>query len=60
MNYSKMYVKEKWDRIKHDMEGILLADPKEDYVEFPEGRCIRENLTDSWSAISKELGLRHD
>jgi flagellin-specific chaperone FliS len=55
--YSKRYLNEKWERIKWDVEQILLADPENDYVEFPEGRSIRENLRDGWNSIAKELDL---
>jgi len=56
MMYSKEYLKEKLESINHDM-NILLAHPEDDYVEFPEGRGIRENLNDRWEAIRRELGL---
>jgi len=57
MKYSKKYLKEKWEHIKHDMELILLADPENDYVDFPEDRMIKETFNDNWEAISKELEL---
>lgn len=55
--YSKSYLKEKWGHIKNDVELILLADPDNDYVEFPEGRMIKETLRDNWEDIARELGL---
>ena len=59
MYYSKGYLKEKWDPIKNDIE-LLLNNPEQgDYVEFPEGRCIRENLADKWCSIAHELGIPH-
>jgi len=57
MKYSKMYLKEKWDNIKWDIEKVLLADLEKDYVEFPENKGIRGNLNGNWEAIRRELGL---
>jgi hypothetical protein len=57
MKYSKKYIKEKWESIKHDMENILLRNEEDDYVDFPEGRMIKENLNDKWVAIKEELKL---
>ena len=52
-----MYLKEKWDNIKWDIEKVLLADLEKDYVEFPENKGIRGNLNGNWEAIRRELGL---
>lgn len=57
MKYSKRYLKEKWESIKNDMENILLNKMENDYVDFPEGRGIRENIKDKLEAIKTELGI---
>lgn len=57
MKYSKRYLKEKWESIKNDIENILLNKMENDYVDFPEGRGIRENIKDNLEAIKAEIGI---
>ena len=51
--YSKRYLKEKWDALKHDMENLLRND--DDRIDEEKVKRVRNEMNYYIDAIKKEI-----
>lgn len=53
---SRRYLREKWRKVKWDMEKVLeVEDGAEDKVSGEDVRAVRAEIADNFNAIMKEL-----
>jgi len=58
MYYSRSYIKDKWDSLKRDMEGVLDINNEELEDPIPEDtiKKVKGNIIDKMTAIIEEIG----